>query len=284
MPAASEYEQVSSSAEGDALPLDVRHDGWVWVRYAADQQFERAWFSLITDDTLTVRSGEGGPVLRTANARLCQVSSMKAPPQPPYEHAVTVTLRQPDSEGCREYVLSHGLVESVDEDADRYPSTRVPTEFDQHPRALRQWIQAFSGAASKMSGAWEWQFAVIFGLLPTDDDHSDDSSEICSLMLAKDALQELVENWCISFHRWHFEVAVAERTEQTKDRIIVLLRMDDCHIEKYFRELQIDRWQRSSDGIMLQSSTSNGDATTGYIAELQLTMQHRVATMAYVLS
>ena len=123
------------------------------------------------------------------------------------------------------------------------------------------------GDWGEMSGAWEWQFAVVFGLVPEDDDGSDDQDvdgsddEGVSLktqkakIRAKDALQELVENWCVSFHKWHFEVAIAERTNQTKDRIIVLLRMETEHVEKYFRELEIERWQKSADGIMLPSKS-----------------------------
>jgi hypothetical protein len=36
-----------------------------------------------------------------------------------------------------------------------------------------------------------------------------------------------VINWCAEFHRWKFEIAVVERTDQTKDRVMILLRMED---------------------------------------------------------
>ena len=195
-----------------------------------------------------------------------------------------------------------------------------------------------------MSGAWEWHFAVVFGLVPEDDDGSDDEAgsdnedvrlKHKAKIRAKDALQELVENWCVSFHKWHFEVAIAERTEQTKDRIIVLLRMETEHIEKFFREVEIERWQKSADGIRLlskfelekmdvkalkkearalgvseeqlegaekavktaQSGGSNQeeaiknaviqlilDSPSGAMGVVDMKVQDRVATMAYVLS
>ena len=126
---------------------------------------------------------------------------------------------------------------------------------------------------------WKWQFAVIFGLVPAEFTGSDEE-KACALTLAKDALHELVENWCISFHRWHFEVAIAERTEQTKDRIIVLLHMEDSTIEDYFRKLKVEDWQKNADGITLRRDGPESDATI----DVRMTVQARVATMAHVLS
>ena len=273
------YEQLPTSAEIDAAGRETRHDGEVWVRYGVEQGFERAWFSLAADDTLTVRSERGGRVLRTASVHGCQVSSVESPAASPYEAALSVTLRQDDSEGCRVYVISSGILPDSTVDAGRDPSAHVEEEFQQHPVALRQWKEAFSAAACRTAGAWKWHFAVVFGLCSTDGGDSNEDG-VDGMALAKDELQQLVENWCISFHKWHFEVAVAERTGQTKDRIIILLRMDDCQIEKYFRVIEIERWRKSADGIVLRRSSSRSDVAI----EVHMTQQDRVATMAYVLS
>lgn len=275
------YEQVPSSSSassvlGEAGRLETRLEGEVWVRYAGEQDFERAWFSLAADDGLTVRSERGS---RTASARLCQVSMVKSALPAPHESEFTVTLRQEDSAGCRAYAISHRGLLNPSTEMGKDPSAYTTDEFDEHPLTLRQWHEAFSAAASRMSGVWKWQFAVIFGLASTNFTGSDDE-KACALTLAKDALQELVENWCISFHRWHFEVAIAERTEQTKDRIIILLHMDDSKVEEYFRELEIERWQKRADVITLRRDSPESDATI----DVRMTMQARVATMAHVLS
>ncbi len=279
MPAGYVQLPRSSSVRGEGGCLEMRMEGEVWVRYADRRNFERAWFSLAVDDSLTVRSERDGPVLRTASTRLCQVSKVKSPPPLPYERAITVMLRQCDSRGCRVYVISHGDLPDQRAKGGKDPSAHSTNTCDELPLALRQWHEAFSTAASRLSGVWKWQFAVIFGLINTNF-AGDDGEQACALTLAKDALHELVENWCVSFQRWHFEVAIAERTEQTKDRIIILLHMDDSNIEKYFRALEIERWQRSADRITLRRESPECDATI----DVRMTMQARVATMAHVLS
>lgn len=288
------YEPVSSSVECEPsvthrtqahhhVCLEVVHEGEVCVRCATEQEFQHVWFSLAADDTLTIRSKRGGPVLRTANARLCQVNSVRSRPSP-CEHAFSVTLQQVDSEGNQLYVISLGALSdvnvSVDVDTDHTACDF--DQFDQHPAALRKWIEVFSAAASRLSGAWRWHFAVVFGLVDTDNEQDPCvHQDVDAVELAKAHLHKVVEEWCLTFHRWRFEIAIAERTEQTKDRIMVLLRMDDCDIEKFFHEVETERWEKSADGITLRKSKSQSRIAE---TDLQLTAQDRVATMAHVIS
>jgi hypothetical protein len=282
----------------------ISEEGVVYVQYDGIGEFEQVWMSLAVDDMLTIRSNEGGPVLRTASASLCHVSPVKSRRAEPYEHAFALTLWEKDDSETKKYVISCGGHDSKEFDVDMSAelgsgsatqgvdsaTTDAPTgEMAQPPEALRRWKEALGRTVQTMSGEWRWQFAVVFGLLPTEDEDHDDCEEDVQ-QLAKDDLEELVVNWCIVFHKWHFEVAVAERTEQTKDRVMVLLKMDDSQIEKYFREVEIDRWQKSADGITLReipqrsSAESRASSDVHATEDLNMTVQDRVFTMAHVLS
>lgn len=306
--------------EAEQIPARILHEGRVALQFgkSLDAPFIECMLSLSEDDTLTVRAigtdSREGEVLRTASAALCDVYPPKRLRAPPHEHALSITLWNPDSLGDEKWTLSvdpasSELHQSLDvstpppqsKKSARYPVSGEHTHLraaewaDTHPRhsaAMRAWVEALADTRRSMSGDWHWQFAVIFGL-PQLENGGDTNEDEDPLALAKDDLEELVLSWCAEFHRRHFVVGMAERTEQTKDRVSILLRMEDSHAMNYFRTLQIKRWEKSGDGITLsQTPVEQGGGARvrparskeDLVEGLTMTQQDRVFTLATVLN
>ena len=247
----------------------------------------RVWMALTVDGALTMRDhleDERGPrgrsVLRLASARRC-----KCQPDPAGTE-LRLLLWEPDEpkakgeQAGREYVLSGFKPQGAK------PKDRDVSDIEEWQAAFR-WFE-------HRSATLHWQFAAMFGLPAPEKAatesaaEEDDVDEAC---LAKDDLQEFVINWCEKFHRFGFQIAVAERTEQTADRVVILLRMDDDEVLAHFRQLQIERWQNDADGIKLKKSPTGERREKNRAKELQedlsidqLTQQDRIFTMADVLS
>ena len=314
--------QTAGSAEpeleADQIPARILHEGPVALQFgkSVDAPFIECMLSLAEDDTLTVRAIESnsreGEVLRTASAALCDVCKPKQRRAPPHDHTLSITLWNEDSLGDKKWTLSVDAAPELHQSLDvskpspkskesarnavrsDHPHLRAAEWADTHPRhpaAMREWVEALAATRRSMSGDWYWQFAVIFGLPQVAI--SGDANDEDAVALAKDDFEEFVISWCAEFHRRHFVVAMAERTEQTKDRVAILLRMEDSHVMNYFRSLQINRWEKSGDGITLsQAHLKQGEGACArtvrseqdLVEGLAMTQQDRVFTIATVLN
>ena len=71
--------------------------------------------------------------------------------------------------------------------------------------------------------------------------------------------EEFVTDHCRTFAKAGFQLAVVQRTPQTRDKVIVLLRMDDAKMISEFRRVQIERWKETGAGIEFQCAADATD-------------------------
>jgi hypothetical protein len=94
-----------------------------------------------------------------------------------------------------------------------------------------------------------WQFGVVFG--PSASGPKESQHDFEAFLAAQ----------CRIFVSAGFTLGLAERTPQTRDKVIVLLRMSEDAMLSEFRRLQIQRWKQTGAGIefQLKSDASQRD-------------------------
>lgn len=92
--------------------------------------------------------------------------------------------------------------------------------------------------------------------------------------------------WCCScgggeLPQGFTKISVVDRTDQTADRLVVILQMDDEQIRKESAVLELARWKTSGRSrIKLRKGTAQGEL----IGELEPSAADRIFTMAHILS
>ena len=92
---------------------------------------------------------------------------------------------------------------------------------------------------SQLSAHYEWKFAVVLGT-PEGATTPEEQGG---------GFEEFLIETCQTFAEAGFLLGLVERTPQTRDRVIVLLRMGEARLMAEYRRLQIERWQETGAGI-----------------------------------
>jgi hypothetical protein len=87
-----------------------------------------------------------------------------------------------------------------------------------------------------------WQFGCVFGHPRGVEDREEGEFE------------KFVVGQCRVFVKAGCEVGVVERSDQTCDRIIVVLKMDEENIRAQYRRLEVERWKATGAGIMFKTA------------------------------
>ena len=91
-----------------------------------------------------------------------------------------------------------------------------------------------------------WHFAVVFGVTPIWKQAKRPPTGEQQSRHPK--LEDLIVHWCTEFHASGFEVALAPRTHQTRDRVAVLLWMPKAQIKAEWQGLELERWMSTGAG------------------------------------
>ena len=126
------------------------------------------------------------------------------------------------------------------------PEPLLPSTMSNTPqRALEKGLSHRSmrvsrrGDGSQLSAHHEWKFAVVLGT-PEGATTPEEQGG---------GFEEFLIETCQTFAEAGFLLGLVERTPQTRDRVIVLLRMGEARLMAEYRRLQIERWQETGAGI-----------------------------------
>ena len=105
-----------------------------------------------------------------------------------------------------------------------------------------------------------WHFAFVFGLTPNWDTPA--GSPTPAQLKEHPTLESLVLHWAKVVYRNGFKLGLVQRTDQTKDRIALVLRMPQERIIALWRQLEIDRWKDTGAGVRFCENEGKCETTS----------------------